>query len=284
MSKVPVTPAMIKELRERTGVGMGKCKEALDEANGDMELAISNLRKAGIASAVKKEGRTTNEGMIGTSENGKTVAVVEVNSETDFVAKNDRFKEFLLNIAAEVAATNPASLEAFMGQKYSKDGSMTIDQYRATVVQTIGENIQIKRLLIVPKSSSKSVGVYSHLGGKVVTLVEIEGSNAEETLAKDIAMHVAAAHPEYLSPEKVPAEQISQEKEIAKSQIKGKPENIIDKIVEGKLNSYYDAVCLVRQKYIRDDSKSIQQIVEERSKEVGKPLKVTNFIRWSVGQ
>ena len=284
MSKVPVTPAMIKELRERTGVGMGKCKEALDEANGDMELAISNLRKAGMASAVKKEGRTTNEGMIGTSENGKAVAVVEVNSETDFVAKNDRFKQFLENVAAEIAATNPSSVESFLGQKYSKDGSMTIDQYRATVVQTIGENIQIKRLLTIAKSPSKSVGVYSHLGGKVVTMVEIEGSNSEEGLAKDIAMHVAAAHPEYLSPEKVPAEQINNEKEIAKSQIKGKPENIIEKIVEGKINSFYDAVCLIRQKYIRDDSKSIQQIVEERSKEIGKPLKVTNFIRWSIGQ
>lgn len=284
MSKTPVTPNMIKELRERTGVGMGKCKEALEEANGDMELAISNLRKAGFASAVKKEGRTTNEGMIGTSENGKTVAVVEVNSETDFVAKNDRFKEFLQNIAAEVAATNPASLDAFLGQKYSKDGAMTIDQYRATIVQTIGENIQIKRLLTVAKSPSKSIGVYSHLGGKVVTMVEIEGSDKEEALAKDIAMHVAAAHPEYLSPEKVPAEMINHEKEIAKSQIKGKPENIIEKIVDGKMNSYYDTVCLVRQKFIRDDSKSIQQLVEERAKEAGKPLKVVNFIRWSVGQ
>lgn len=284
MANTPVTPAMIKELRERTGVGMGKCKEALDEAHGDMELAISNLRKAGIASAVKKEGRTTNEGMIGTSENAKNIAVVEINSETDFVAKNERFKKFVEDIAAEIAASHPSSLESFLGQKYSKDGSMTIDQFRATVIQTIGENIQIKRLLLIAKSPSKSIGVYSHLGGKVVTLVEIEGSNNEEALAKDIAMHVAAAHPEFLSPEKVPAEQINHEKEIAKSQIKGKPENIIDKIVEGKLNAYYDSVCLIRQKYIKDDSKSIQQIVEEHAKKIGKPLKVSNFIRWSIGQ
>lgn len=284
MSKVPVTASMIKELRERTGVGMGKCKEALDEANGDMELAISNLRKAGIASAVKKEGRTTNEGMIGTFENDKMIVVVEINSETDFVAKNERFKQFLDNIAEEIAKTSPSSVESLLAQKYSKDGSMTVDQYRATVIQTIGENIQIKRLLITPKSSSKSVGVYSHLGGKVVTMVEIEGSPSEEGLAKDIAMHVAAAQPDFLSPEKVPAELLQNEKDIAKSQIKGKPENIIDKIVEGKLNSFYDAICLIRQKFIKDDSKSIQQIVEERSKEVGKPLKVVNFMRWSIGQ
>lgn len=280
----PITANMIKELRERTGVGMGKCKEALEEAKGDMELAIANLRKAGIASAVKKEGRTTNEGMIGTSEKAKNIAIVEVNSETDFVAKNERFKEFLTNIANEIAETNPSSLENFLSQKYSKDSSMTIDQYRATVIQTIGENIQIKRLLALPKSPSKSIGVYSHLGGKMVTVVEIEGSNSEEALAKDIAMHVAAAHPEFLSPEKVPADLVNHEKEIAKGQIKGKPENIIEKIVEGKVNAYYDSVCLVRQKYIKDDSKSIQQIVEERAKQTGKPLKLTSFIRWSVGQ
>lgn len=279
-----VTAAMIKELRERTGVGMGKCKEALEEAKGDMELAIANLRKAGIAGAVKKEGRTTNEGMITSAENNKTVAVVEVNSETDFVAKNDRFKTFLSDIATEVAATNPSSLEDFLNQKYSKDQSITIDQYRATVIQAIGENIQIRRLITMAKNPSKSIGVYSHLGGKMVTVVEIEGSDSEESLAKDIAMHVAAAQPEYLSPETVPADMINNEKEIAKGQIKGKPDNIVDKIVEGKLNAYYDAVCLVRQKFIRDDSKSIQQLVEERAKQIGKPLKVSNFIRWSIGQ
>ncbi|KIC75688.1 Elongation factor Ts [Neochlamydia sp. EPS4] len=284
MSKMPITATMIKELRERTGVGMGKCKEALEEANGDMELAISNLRKAGIASAVKKEGRTTNEGMIGFFENDKTAAIVEVNSETDFVAKNERFKEFLENIAAEIAKTHPTSLEAFLAQPYSKDTSISIDQYRATVIQTIGENIQIKRLFTAAKSPSKSIGIYSHLGGKVVTMVEIEGSDAEQSLAKDIAMHVAAAHPEFLSPEKVPAELINNEKEIAKSQIKNKPENFIDKIVEGKLNAYYESVCLTKQKFIRNDSKSIAQIVEERAKQSGKPLQLTNFLRWTVGQ
>lgn len=141
----PITAALIKELRDRTGVGMGKCKEALDEAKGDIELAISNLRKAGMASAVKKEGRVTNEGMIGFAETPSIVAIVEVNAETDFVVKNDRFKQFLNDIAHEAAATNPASLEAFLHQKYSKDHSLTIDQYRATIVQAIGENIQIRR-------------------------------------------------------------------------------------------------------------------------------------------
>lgn len=278
-----ITPAMIKELRDRTGVGMGKCKEALEEAKGDMELAIANLRKSGMAHAVKKEGRETKEGMIGIAESGQTVAIVEVNAETDFVVKNDRFKEFLDNIAQEVAKTNPPSLDAFLQQKYSKEPGMTIDQYRATVVHTIGENIQIKRILILKKTSDQSLGIYSHLGGKIVTVVELSGGN-EEALAKDIAMHTAAAAPEYLSPDKVPKEIIEHEKDIARAQIQGKPANIVEKIVEGKINSFYDTHCLVRQKFIRDDTLTISDIVHTRSKESGKPLAVTKFIRWSIGQ
>lgn len=279
-----VTPAMIKELRERTGVGMGKCKEALEEAKGDMELAIANLRKAGMASAVKKEGRETKEGMIATAETDTTVAVVEVNAETDFVVKNDRFKEFLENIAQEVAQTTPPSLDAFLQQKFSKEPSLTIDEYRATVIQAIGENIQIRRIATFSKTPELSLGVYSHLGGKIVTLVEITGANGEEALAKDIAMHTAAAAPDYLSPEKVPQTIIENEKDIARSQVQGKPANIVDKIVEGKVNAFYDAATLVRQKYIRDDSLSIADLVNKRGKEIGKPLFVTHFIRWSVGQ
>ncbi len=279
-----VTPAMIKELRDRTGIGMGKCKEALEEANGDMELAIANLRKAGMASAVKKEGRETKEGMIGIAEHGDTVAIVEVNAETDFVVKNERFKQFLNDIAEEVAKTNPPSLDAFLQQKFSKEPGLTVDQYRATIVQTIGENIQIRRILTLKKQPGHSLGLYSHLGGKIVTAVEVTGSDKEEALAKDIAMHTAAAAPEYLSPEKVPAEIIENEKDIARGQIQGKPANIIEKIVEGKINAYYDTNCLVRQKFIRDDALSIADVVNQRAKEVGKPLALTNFIRWTVGQ
>lgn len=281
---VAITPAMIKELRDRTGVGMGKCKEALEEAKGDMELAIANLRKAGMASAVKKEGRETKEGMIGIAEEGPIVAIVEANAETDFVVKNERFKEFLNNIAHEVAKTNPPSLDAFLQQKYSKEPSLTIDQYRSTVIQTIGENIQIRRIMTLKKTADRSFGIYSHLGGKIVTVVEITGSGSEEAMAKDIAMHTAAAAPEYLSPDKVPQEVINNEKDIARAQIQGKPDNIVDKIVDGKVNSFYDTSCLIRQKYIRDDSITIADLVNKRAKETGKPLAVVNFIRWSIGQ
>lgn len=279
-----ITASMIKELRERTGVGMGKCKEALEESKGDMELAIENLRKAGVASAVKKAGRETKEGQIAASESGSTLAIVEVNAETDFVVKNDRFQDFLKKIAEEVAATHPANLEAFLGQPFSKDPKMTIDQLRADMVQTIGENIQIRRLQTFKKDPQKSFGIYSHLGGKIVTVVEIAGASGEENLAKDIAMHVAAASPDYLVPAEVPAATIEQEKEIAKSQMKGKPDNIIEKILAGKIEAYYDQVCLARQKFIRDDSLSITELVEKRAKETGKELKLARFLRWNVGQ
>lgn len=282
----PVTAAMIKELRDRTGVGMGKCKEALEQANGDMELAITNLRKAGEASAVKKEGRETKEGQIVSAENPNGIALVEVNAETDFVVKNDRFQDFLKNIAAEVAATHPSNLETFLQQKYSKDPSFTVDQYRANVIQAIGENIQIKRLKVIPKNAQKAIGVYNHLGGKIVTLVEISGSSSPEAeqLAKDIAMHIAAASPEYLSPEKVPDNVVEHEKDIARSQVQNKPANIVEKILEGKINAYYDAVCLTRQKYIRDDSVTIQDLVAKLSKQLGKELTLSDFLRWNVGQ
>lgn len=279
-----VTAAMIKELRDRTGVGMGKCKEALEEAKGDIELAISNLRKAGMASAVKKEGREAKEGTIGIGNSDSAVALVEVNAETDFVAKNDRFKQFVESVANDLAKSAPPSLDAFLQQNSSTESSLTIDQYRATIIQTIGENIQIKRILILAKDNDRSIGVYSHLGGKIVTVVEITGSSDEEALAKDIAMHVAAASPDYLSPEKVPQEIIDNEIDIAKVQVQGKPENVIAKIIEGKVNSFYDTSCLSRQKYIKDDSLTIEQLVEKRSKETGNKLVLANFIRWSVGQ
>lgn len=279
-----ITPQMIKDLRDKTGVGIGKCKEALEEAKGDMEEAISILRKAGIASAVKKEGRAANEGMIGIGETNSNIAIVEVNAETDFVVKNDRFQEFLSNIATEVAESAPDTLESFLSQKYSKEDSMTIDEYRASVVQAIGENIQIRRLKIFPKSHAHSVGVYSHLGGKIVTVVEIGGADIAEDLAKNIAMHVAAASPEFVSPEDVPSSTIENEKEIAKVQLKGKPDNVIDKIVEGKISKFYDEVCLIRQYYIRDDKVRVGELVEKLGKEKGKDLKIANFVRWSVGQ
>lgn len=279
-----VTPQLIKELRKRTGVGMGKCKVALEEAGGDLEKAIENLRKAGMASAVKKEGREANEGLIGIGESDKAIALVEVNSETDFVAQNDKFKQFLKDLGNEAAELMPKSLEAFLEHKCKHDPSITIDQYRALIVQSLGENIQIKRIKILEKASDLSIGVYLHMGGKIVTAVELGGGAGNEALARDIAMHVAAESPDYLKPEDVPSHIKDKEKDIARSQVKGKPENIIDKILEGKLRAFYDQVCLLNQKYVKDSSITITGLLEKESKEAGKPLAVKNFIRWQIGE
>ena len=278
-----ITAAMITELRERTGVGMSKCKEALVKANGDMERAISILREAGMASAVKKQGRETKEGTIVFKATDKVVAICEINAETDFVVKNDRFQEFCKNIVEEAALSQPRSLESFLQQKYSKDPSLTIDQYRSLIIQTIGENIQISRLLCLPKVKDHSLGIYSHMGGKILTCVELNGSQ-EEDLAREIAMHVAAASPEYLDPKAVPKEVIDKEREIARAQVQGKPAHIMDKILDGKLNAYFDAVCLTRQKFIKDDTMKIEDLVRARGQKNGKELQLLQFMRWMVGQ
>lgn len=283
MTSVKVTPDMVKELRERTGVGMGKCKEALDQAQGDMEKAIDLLRKSGMASAVKKEGRETKEGMIATAESKDTIALVEINAETDFVVQNDRFKQFAKDVAQEAAETKPASLEAFIQQKFSKDPTLTIDEYRAIVMQSLGENIRIRRIQLFPKSSSSSLAIYSHMGGKIVTFVELEGGAGQEALARDIAMHIAAESPDYLKPEEVPADIKAREEEIARGQVVGKPAAIVDKIVEGKLKAFYDQVCLLRQKYVKDNAITISDLVAKEGQRLGKPLAVRRFIRWQVG-
>ncbi len=284
MAEVEVTAGMIKQLRERTGVGMGKCKEALVEARGDMELAIANLRKAGIASAVKKEGREAKEGMIVTGANDSTVALVEVNVETDFVVKNDKFQSFTKALVEEICHTSPANLEDFLKQKFSKDSKLSIDEFRAVTVQSLGENIQIKRLEIFPKKADHSIGIYSHMGGKLVTLVEISGSKDEVELAKDIAMHIAAEAPEYLSSDEIPERVIEHEKEIAQAQIQNKPPQIQDKIIEGKLKSYFNQACLLNQHFIKDTSITVDELVKKRSKESGKELKLVQFLRWKIGE
>jgi elongation factor Ts len=285
MTQPVITAALVKELRDRTGIGMGKCKEAIETSQGDIELAISNLRKAGMASAVKKEGRSTNEGVIVFAENTDAVALVEVKTETDFVARNERFQQFATQLAKEVLNKMPGSVEDFLGHSYHYDGhEMTADQHRAVLVQAIGENIQISRLQIFKKSTDKSIGIYSHLGGKIVCVVELTGASGEEAFAKDIAMHVAAASPEYLSPETVPEAILANEREIAQSQMQGKPANMVDKIVAGKLEAFYGTNCLSRQKYIKDDELTIAQLVEQRAKAIGKPLVLTGFVRWSLTQ
>ncbi len=278
-----VTPDMVKELRERTGVGMGKCKEALDQAGGDMEKAIENLRKAGMASAVKKEGREANEGLIGSAEGKEAVALVEVNAETDFVTQNEKFKQFLRDVAQAAADSKAASVDALMKQSYVNDKSITLDQYRALVIQSLGENIQVKRLLVLAKSQDLSIGLYSHMGGKIVTAVLLTGGAGQEALARDIAMHVAAEAPEYLKPEDVPQEVRAKEEEIAHSQVKGKPDDIAAKIVQGKYKAFCDEVCLLCQKYVKDNTITVAALLEKEGKRLGKQIAIIAYHRMKIG-
>jgi elongation factor Ts len=278
-----VSAEMVKELRERTGVSMGKCKEALDQANGDMNAAIDFLRKSGMASAVKKEGRETNEGLIGAAEGKSAVALVEVNAETDFVTANEKFKQFMKDVTQQAADTSPATMEALMGSPFAKDASVTVDQHRALVMQSLGENIQVKRMSIFPKSNDISIGLYSHMGGKIVVVVILTGGAGQEALARDIAMHTAAESPEYLRAEDVPADIRAKEEEIARSQVQGKPANIVDKIIEGKIKAFCDEVCLICQKYVKDSTITIAQLLEKESKRLGKQIDIKAFYRWKIG-
>ncbi len=279
MSK-EITAEMVKKLREVTGVGMGKCKEALKEAGGDMDAAIDYLRKAGVASAVKKGSREANEGMIEASQTHEAIALLEVNAETDFVTQNEMFKSFVAELINLVISQKIKSVEDLQKAKFP-GSDKSIEEKRAELVLSLGENIQIRRLHIHQKKKNHSYGLYSHMGGKIVSAVEIKGSPEQEGLAREVAMHVAAECPDYLDSHDVPQEIEEREKDIAKSQIPaGKPENIVEKILEGKLKTFYESTCLKQQKFIKETSQTVSEFV----KSVDKNLEISGFIRWQVGE
>ncbi len=279
-----VTPQMIKSLRDRTGVGMIKCKEALEESGGDIEEAIAILRKAGIASAVKKESREAKEGAIDFSDSEAGISIVQMNAETDFVVNNEKFRTFLKTLTKEVNSTEFANLEAFMAKNYSGEAGKTIDEKRKELISVLGENILISKVIYIKKEANTSYGIYSHMNGKIFTLVEISGSKAEADFAREIAMHVAAEAPEYLNSDQVPTAIKAAEEEIAKSLVPaGKPADIVDKIVSGKMQSFYNGICLLNQKYIKDGAISVEDLVIARGKEVGKELKIKGFYRLQIG-
>lgn len=273
-----VTAAQVKELRERTGVGMAKCKAALDENGGDIEKAIDFLRKAGAASAVKKESRETNEGVIDFAETADHLVLLEVNAETDFVTQNEKFKAFVHEAVQAALAYNAQNVEELAKLK-AKDGR-TLEEVRAEMIQTMGENMQFKRVMSLPKTAGASYGIYSHMGGRILTVVEVTGATGQEDLARDVAMHVAAEAPEYMSAEDIPAEILEREKDIARDQVKGKPEDMIEKILDGKMRSFYDQTCLPRQKFVKDPSVTVEAHVAK----VAPGAKVSKFIRWQMGE
>jgi len=273
-----ISAQTVKELRERTGAGMMDCKKALEETNGDMEKAIDLLRERGIAKAAKKAGRIAAEGLASFAVNGNVGAIVEVNCETDFVAKNPEFQQLVKDIAAHVAAHRSASVEEALEQSF-QGGEDNLSKVISEKIATIGENISFRRLSVLEKSDAGVFGGYLHMGGKIGVLVALEGTS-DEGLAKDIAMHAAAANPRFAVREEVSADEIEREREVLKNQAlaEGKPANIVEKMVEGRLSKYFEEYCLVEQPFVKDPDKKVSALL----KEAGATLKA--FTRFQVGE
>jgi translation elongation factor Ts len=284
-----ITAEMVKELRERTGAGMMDCKRALSSADGDMEKAIEILREKGLAAAAKKVGRIAAEGLVETyiSEDGNLGAVVEVNCETDFVGKNEDFISFTKNIAKQAAHSNAKDVEELQNEKYIA-GEGTVKEALTALIAKIGENMNLRRFERFVKEEKGILKDYIHGGGRIGVMVYLaseSGDNLGE-LAKDVAMQIAAANPQCITRDQVPADVIEKEREIYKTQAmnEGKPENIAEKMVQGRLEKYYKEVCLMEQLWIRDGDYSIKKLLEEKSKQNGAPISIKKFIRLEKGE
>jgi len=271
-----ITAAMVKELRERTGAGMMECKKALTAADGDMEKAIEDMRKSGAAKADKKAGRVAAEGLIVTavSDDNKQVAIIEVNCETDFVAKDDNFVDFTRSIANAVIAGKPDSVEALMGMATAEGG--TLEEARQNLVAKIGENIQVRRFHIMDLAGG-TVGSYLH-GTRIGVVLDMKGGDAD--LAKDVAMHIAASKPACISEKDVPQEMVEKEKEIliAQAESSGKPAEIIEKMIQGRLRKYLAEITLVGQPFVKDPDTTVGKLLDNAGAEV------LSFTRYEVGE
>ena len=273
-----VTASQVKDLREKTGAGMMDCKKVLTETDGDMEKAIELLRERGIAKAAKKSGRVAAEGLVEAyvSEDGKTGAIVEVNSETDFVAKNEEFKTFVMNVAKQIVEKNPKDVEELLAQDSIEEPGKTVNEVLVGKIATIGENMNIRRFARF--ESEGLVESYVHGDGKIGVLVNFE--KGEEELAKDVCMQIAAAKPEYLSREDVPQEQVEKEMEILKVQAmnEGKPAEIAEKMVHGRIGKFYGEICLLDQEFVKDPSVKVGDLINSKG------AKLVAFARLEKGE
>jgi len=294
-----ISASMVKELREKTGAGMLDCKKALEESNGDMEAAIDYLRKKGLSAAAKKSSRITAEGAVcALIKDGSLAVLVEVNCETDFVARNPEFQEYVSNLAKHVAENNPAVLKAedganaLMDQKWIADPTKTVNEITNNLIAKIGENISPRRFIRWELQGSGRIHSYIHMGSKLGVLVE---AGAPETLVnneefqqfvKMTSMHIAAANPMTVERSAVPADVLEREREIYKVQVResGKPENMVDKIVEGKLNKFYKDNCLLEQIWVHDNESSVAKAMADVSKRLGGDIGIRRFARWMVGE
>ena len=285
-----ITATMVKDLREQTGAGMMDCKKALTESGGDMEAAVDWLRKKGLSAAAKKAGRVAADGLVAVASQGNKAAMVEVNAETDFVARNEAFQNFALGVA-ETALKTGADIEGLKKQAHGEGG--TVEDRLTHHIATIGENLTLRRVahLTVPQGI---VASYVHNAaapnlGKIGVLVALE-SSADAVklgeLGKQIAMHVAAARPEALTIKDVDTKALDRERNVLAEQARasGKPEEIIAKMVEGRLRKYYEEVVLMEQVYVIDGESRISQVIEKTSKELGSPVKLAGFVRYQVGE
>ena len=285
-----ITAAMVKELRELTGAGMMDCKKALNETNGDKEKAVEFLREKGLAAIAKKANRIAAEGLVATilSDDHKTGAIVEVNSETDFVAKNAEFQSYVARVAAQALATNAKTIEEFMAEPWIDDASLTVEQALSQKIAIIGEKLSIRRF-------EKVITTYIHAGGKIGVLVELTTDSADAAVlecGKNVAMQVAALKPQYTDRSEVSADYIAHEKEILLAQIMNdpkeskKPEKVIDGIITGRINKELKEVCLVDQVYVKaeDGKQSVGKYVESVAKTAGVNVAIKGFIRFETGE
>jgi len=283
---VSITASMVSELRAKTGAGMMDCKKALGETAGDMEKAIEYLRKKGLSAAAKKADRVAAEGMIVAAGEQSVGALVEVNAETDFVAKNEAFQGFANGVAEVVAQQKPADVEALKQLAFPGSGR-TVAEELTHQIATIGENMSIRRFECF-ESGQGVVANYIHAGGKIGTLVQIDGASDERVaaLAKQIAMHVAAASPSFLSRDEVPADVIDKEKDIMRVKAKesGKPDNIVEKIIEGQINKFFGEVCLLEQAFVIDPDQKVTKVVAALGKDLGAELKLVRYARMQLGE
>ena len=288
MATTAITADMVKKLRDQTGAGMMECKSALAEANGDFEEATTILRKRGLASAAKKAGRTASEGLIANrlADDHSAGTLVEVNCESDFVARTPDFQELMKSVLDEIDQTGDAASEAWL-----KDPNGPVQKLVAAKIAKLGENMAVSRF--VRYAGKGYVGQYIHMGGKIGVQVELSGVTPElaardefAALVKEIAMQIAAASPGYVSREMVPAELLDKEKAIYRAQMEnsGKPANVLDKIIEGKLGSFYSQVVLPDQPSIRDPKQTVKDVIAAANKALGASVAVTRFVRLKVGE
>ncbi|MEC1301668.1 MULTISPECIES: translation elongation factor Ts [Lysinibacillus] len=272
-----ITAQLVKELREKTGAGMMDCKKALVQTEGDLEAAIDFLREKGLSSAAKKADRIAAEGTTYILEQGNEAIILEVNAETDFVAKNDKFQVLVASLAEQLLAAKPASVEAAL-ELANAEGVKIVDQI-SSAIATIGEKITLRRFEIKTKTDADAFGSYLHMGGRIGVLVTLEGST-DAAAAKDVAMHIAAINPTYVSRDEVSAEEVERERKVLTEQAlnEGKPENIVAKMVEGRLGKYFEDVCLLDQTFVKNSDQKVRDFVASTGGSVN------GFVRYAVGE